>query len=59
MNLSAYKKTISALVTGLLGWGGIVVVSDPAPVSASEWLALGVALATALGVYTFSNEPTS
>lgn len=56
-NLPAYRKTITALVVGLLGWGTVVVTSPASPVSASEWLALGVALATALGVYTIPNEP--
>lgn len=56
MNLPAYKKTISALVTGVLGWVAVVITSAPAAVSASEWLMLGVVLATALGVYTVRNE---
>ncbi len=55
-NLQAYNKTISAVVTGLLGWAGIVVTSSPAPITASEWLALGVAVATAVGVYSFPNR---
>lgn len=56
-NLPAYRKTIAAVVTGLLGWATIVVTSAAAPVTSSEWLMLGVALATALGVYTVPNEP--
>lgn len=56
-DLSRYAKTISALVTGLLGWGAVVVSSDRASISASEWLALGVAAATALGVYGMPNKP--
>ena len=55
-NLHAYNKTISAVVTGLLGWAGIVVTSSPAPITASEWLALSVAVATAIGVYSFPNR---
>jgi hypothetical protein len=55
--MTRYQKTISALVTGLLGWGAIVVVSDPTAITASEWIALGVAAATALGVYAVPNKP--
>lgn len=57
MNLTAYSKTITALVTGLLGWGAVVITSEANPVTASEWLALGVAVATALGVYAVPNGP--
>ena len=56
LNLPTYRKTITALVVGLLGWGSVVVTSPQAAISASEWLALGVALATALGVYSVPNE---
>lgn len=56
-NLPAYRKTIAAVITGLLGWGAVVITSDAAKISASEWLMLGTALATALGVYSVPNEP--
>lgn len=56
-NLPAYRKTIAAVITGLLGWGAVVITSDTAKISASEWLILGTALATALGVYSVPNEP--
>lgn len=56
MQLSKYNKTIAAVVIGLLGWGGVVVASEPTAITASEWLAFGVALATALGVYQVPNE---
>lgn len=52
-----YNKTIAALVIGILGWGGVVVNSDAASVTASEWLALGVAVATAVGVWSVKNSP--
>lgn len=55
-NLPAYRKSITALITGLLGWAAVVIVSDSIKITASEWLALGVAAATALGVYTVPNE---
>ena len=55
-NLPAYRKTIAAMVVGLLAWGGVVVTSPEAAITASEWLGLGGTLATALGVYTIPNE---
>lgn len=57
MNLPAYRKTFAAVITGLLGWAAVVVTSDASAVTASEWLAGAVALATALGVYITPNEP--
>jgi hypothetical protein len=53
--MSSYLKTIAALVTGALGWGAVVVASPSAAITATEWLAGGVALATALGVYLVPN----
>jgi hypothetical protein len=58
IKLKAYRKTVTALVTGALGWGAVVVSSASGPVTASEWLALGVVSATAVGVYAVANEPT-
>lgn len=55
MNLSVYKKSISAVVTGVLGWSAIVIASEPTAITASEWQFLAVGLATALGVFTVSN----
>lgn len=58
--LGPWAKTVTALVVGLLGWGAMVVTSDPSAVTASEWLALGVVGATALGVYSVPNsQPTN
>lgn len=57
MNLAPYRKTVAALVVGLLGWATVVVTSPEATITASEWLGLGTALATALGVYQVPNEP--
>lgn len=56
MNLSAYRKTIAALVTGLIGWGAVVVTSSVTKISASEWLMFATVVATALGVYSVKNE---
>lgn len=57
--LSRSRKAIAALVGASLTWGAMVVASPSGPVTATEWLALGVAVATALGVYGTVNEPPS
>lgn len=51
------QKAVTALVAGALGWGAVVIASPSGPVTASEWLALGVVGATALGVYAVPNTP--
>lgn len=56
MNLSKYNKTITAVVTGLIGWATVVVTSDSAAVTAGEWIMLATVLATALGVYQVKNQ---
>lgn len=55
-NLPAYRKTVAALVTGVIGWAIVVVASEPSRITASEWIQLAVAGATALGVYGVTNE---
>lgn len=54
-NLNAARKALTALVTGWLGWGAVVIASPSAPITAPEWLALGVVTATAVGVYSVPN----
>lgn len=54
--LQKYNKTIAAVVTGLIGWAAAVVVSDPAPVTAAEWVMFATVVATALGVYQVANK---
>lgn len=54
--MSQYRKTIAAVVTGLLGWATAVVASPSAPITAAEWIMLGTVTATALGVYGIRNE---
>lgn len=54
--LATYRKTITAVITGVLGWFATVIASDAAKISQSEWLMLAVVLATALGVYGVSNK---
>lgn len=56
MNIAPYRKTIAAVVTGLIGWATVVVTSEPTAITASEWNMLATVLATALGVYQVSNE---
>lgn len=53
--MNRYRKTIAAVITGAIGWAAAVVVSDPAAITASEWVMGATALATALGVYTVQN----
>lgn len=54
--MSPYRKTIAAVVGAALTWGTVVTQSKPAPVTAAEWIAGGVLLATAVGVYGVKNE---
>lgn len=56
MNLPAYRKTITALAVGLIGWATVVVASPVTKITASEWIMFATALATALGVYSVPNE---
>lgn len=53
--LSEYNKTITALITGLIGWASSVVVSDPAKITAGEWVQFATVLAVGLGVYAVTN----
>lgn len=51
-----YTKTITALVTGLIGWATSVVTSNSVHITAGEWIQLATALAVSLGVYSFANK---
>jgi hypothetical protein len=55
-SLAPYRKTVAAVVTGMIGWASAVVVSNPTHVTAGEWIMLATVLATALGVYQVTNE---
>ncbi len=55
--MTKYAKALAAIVTAVIGWGFIVVSSSPAHITASEWMGLAVAVATALGVYAIPNRP--
>ena len=54
--MSKYRKTITAVVTGAIGWGAQVVASAPAAPTAAEWIGGATVLAVALGVYAVKNE---
>jgi hypothetical protein len=54
--MNAYRKTIAAIVTGLIGWATAVIVSAPEAITAAEWIGLATVLAVALGVYGVPNE---
>lgn len=56
-NLAHYRKTITAIVVGALGWASVVITSPVTQVTAAEWLGLATAIATAVGVYTVPNAP--
>lgn len=55
--LAHYSKALAAVTTGVIGWGMVVVASNPASVTAAEWMELAVVGATALGVYGVPNPP--
>ena len=52
----AHGQIVGTVVTGLIGWAAIVINSAEADISSNEWLALGVAVAVALGVYAVPND---
>ena len=54
--MQKYNKFITAIVTGLIGWATVVVVSDPTAIVASEWIMLATVITTALGVYQVPNK---
>lgn len=54
--MSAYRKTIAAVVGAALTWGTVVTQSAPSAVTSAEWIAGGILLATAVGVYGVENR---
>lgn len=54
--MGQYRKTVTALVTGLIGWFSAVVASDGPTVTSTEWIMLATIVATALGVYGVANK---
>jgi len=59
IRLGSYGKTISAVITGAIGWAAVVVNSPAQQITASEWVYGATVLATALGVYVISNAPAT
>jgi hypothetical protein len=51
-----YRKSITAIVAGTVGWVTLVVNSSPTAITGPEWIAGATALAIALGVYAVPNE---
>ena len=59
MNLGKYQKALAALVTGIIGWAGVVIAANEGHfghISDAQWLALAVVVATTLGVYAVPNQ---
>mgnify|MGYP001588206481 CR=1 FL=1 len=54
--LAPYRKTVTAVVTGLLGWVAVVIASASAHIVAGEWYMLATVVAAALGVYQVTNK---
>lgn len=59
--LGRSRKAIAALVGAVLVWCQTIAVQDGGfhNVTAVEWVALAVAVATAFGVYGTSNDPAT
>lgn len=55
--LKAYKKSIAAFVTTVIGWSQLVVGSVEPDITANEWILLAIGLAGTFGVYQLANEP--
>lgn len=56
MTLGSIAKTVTALVTGLIGWATLVVNSAPKEITAPEWIGLATVVAVAFGVYAVPNR---
>lgn len=54
--MGKYRKTVAAAVGAAIGFATLVVTSEPAAITSSEWLSGAIGLATALGVYRVGNE---
>jgi len=55
-DFSPYRKTVTALVTALIGWVSAVLVSVPESPTSAEWIGLATVVAVALGVFAVPNE---
>lgn len=54
--LAPYRKTTAAVIGAALAWSRVVIESEPTAITAGEWQAGAVLLATALGVYGVANK---
>jgi len=54
--MTKYRKSITAGITGLIGWATAVVASPAAGITASEWIALATVAAVTAGVYQAPNK---
>jgi len=53
--LKEHRKGLGAALAGALAWGNLVVASEPAAVTASEWLMLASVVLSAFGVVAAQN----
>lgn len=53
--IGRYRKTLAALIGALITWASATLTDNH--VSTAEWIALALAITTALGVYAAPNEP--
>jgi len=54
--LKEHRKAIGTALAGALAWGNLVVASEPAAVTASEWLMLASVILSAFGVVAAQNQ---
>ncbi len=59
VKLAEYRKTITVLVTGVIGWGTQVVTSEPAHITGGEWIGLATVVAIGFGVFGVANKPAA
>lgn len=59
MTVANIRKALTPIVTGGLGWAGLVILSPSAQITSGEWLAGASILATSLGVYAMTNAPVA
>ncbi len=61
MNFGPYSKTVTALVTGLIGWATAVATQAGgfAAITSVEWIGLVTVVAVAFGVFTVPNAVAS
>lgn len=53
------RKAIGTAIVGVYSWAGLVVMSAPARITASEWLVLGGVGVSVAAVYGLTNDPAA